>query len=100
MPPLEGHLARSLRLIHIGRAQYRIRGNALLDPLHHGRQHVALGVQRGVARDLLADEGGARPTGAVSHAADAEEAVEVVELGVIQAHSLGDVLVVARRVEA
>lgn len=100
MPPLERNLARILHLIDVGRAQYRIRGNAFLDPLHHGRQHVPLRVQRRIAGDLLPDERRARSTSAVSHAADAEEAVEVVQLGVVQAHGFGDVLVVARRVEA
>lgn len=98
--PLEGNLARIQRLVDIGRSQHRIRGDPFLDPPDHGHQHVAFRVQRVVARDVLPDEGGAGPTGAVAHATDAEEAVELVQLGVVEAHRLRDVLVVPRRVEA
>lgn len=44
VPSLERNLPRRLRLIGIRRAQYRIRGNALLNPPHHSRQHIALRV--------------------------------------------------------
>lgn len=100
MPPLKGNLARRGRLVDVGGAEDGIGGDALLDPADHGGEHVALGREGGIARELLPDKGGAGPALAVAHAADAEEAVKVVELVVGQAHGGRDVLVVARGVEA
>lgn len=64
-----------------------------LDPPHHRQQHVVLGLERtGVCAVHLPDVPGAGPAGAVAHAADAEVAVEKVELSRWERHGGGELL--------
>lgn len=73
-------------------------GDALLDPAHHGHEGVGVRVEAGARLELVADGPGAVAAAAVAHAGDAEEAVEVVELGRAEAHGARQVIVVARAV--
>jgi hypothetical protein len=73
--------------------------NSLLYPPHHRQQHVVLGLERTrVCAVRLPDVPGPGPAGAVAHAADAEVAVEKVEVGGWERHGGGELLVVALRV--
>lgn len=99
MSPLESNLSRRLGLVHIGCSQDGIGRNALLHPLDHGRQYIALGIQGRIAGNLVANKSGTVATRAVTHTTDSEKAVKVIHLGVVQTHGLLDVLIVSRRVE-
>jgi hypothetical protein len=86
-------------VIDILGSAHKLRRNSRLHPPHHRQQHVVLGLERtGVCAVHLPDVPGPGPAGAVAHAADAEVAVEKVEVGGWERHGGGELLVVALRV--
>lgn len=71
---------------------------APLHPRHHAHQHVVLVRGPRVPHRGLPHHPRPRPTAAMAHAADAEEAVEGVHAARRQVHRRGHVVVVPRRV--
>jgi hypothetical protein len=86
-------------VIDIFGSAHKLWCNSRLHPPHHRQQHVVLGLERtGVCAVHLPDIPGPRSAGAVAHAADAEVAVEKVEVGGWERHGSRELLVVALRV--
>jgi hypothetical protein len=83
-------------VIDILGSAHKLWRNSRLHPPDHCQQHVVLGLERtGVCAVHLPDVPGPGPARAVAHAADAEVAVEKVQVGGWERHGGGELLVVA-----
>src|SRR5277367_4293270 len=83
-------------VIDIFGSAHKLWRNSCLHPPHHRQQHVVLRLERtGVCAVHLPNVPGPGPARAVAHAADAEVAVETVEVGGWERHGGRELLVVA-----
>ena len=90
--------AQTRRVVHKLGPPHKLGRLALLHPRHNPHEYVVVGIRRRVRSHPLPNLPRARPTSAVAHTRHAEEAVEVVHFRRGEAHGLGNVVVVARRV--